>query len=292
MTIDMITGKTKIYGIIGFPVHHSLSPIMQNMALHVAGIDGVYVPFAVAPDQLAEAVAGLRALQICGFNVTIPHKVAVMPLLDELAPTAVLAGAVNTVVNQSGRLIGHNTDGDGLIASIVNDLGCQVTGTRVVLIGAGGAARGALAALCRAEASSVVVVNRTLSSVETLLSSFASGFPKTKLRFSAFGEQLSEILPSTDLVINATSLGMAGEKIEGLALALLPDHAKVYDMVYNPAVTPLLRDACAYGLKAVNGFGMLVAQGERAFALWHTKPADSGVMRGALDAFLSSSAKA
>lgn len=289
---SVVTGKTNVYGIIGWPVAHSLSPVMQNAALQAAAVDAIYVPFAVAPDQLAAAISGLRAMHVCGFNVTIPHKNAVMALLDELSPVAVQAGAVNTVVNQGGRLIGHNTDGDGLVISLAEDLNCPVTGSNVVLVGAGGAACGALAALCRAGVRSVVVLNRSLSTAEVLVASLRDRFPQIVLRACTLGKQSEEVLRRSDLVINATSLGMGGEKIEGLSLALLSDHAKVYDMVYNASSTPLLHDADKRGVKAANGLGMLIAQGELAFELWHGIPAARGVMRTALQSFLSSAAKA
>lgn len=288
---SVITGKTDVYGIIGYPVDHSLSPVMQNAALQASGINGIYVPFAVVPEQLAVAISGLRALQVRGFNVTIPHKTAVMSLLDELAPSAIQAGAVNTVVNQAGCLVGHNTDGDGLVASLRDDLDFMVTGARVVLLGAGGAARGALAALCREGARSVTVVNRSLSAADTLIAAFVADFPETVLQAGGFDPSFTDLLPQTDLVINATSLGMAGEKIEGLSLALLPDHAKVYDMVYAPPQTRLLQDALSSGLKVANGFGMLVAQGELAFSRWHGKAPVAGVMRNALESFGASAFK-
>jgi len=286
-----ITGKTGVYGIIGYPVDHSLSPVMQNAALRADAINGIYVPFAVAPDCLAAAVNGLRALQVKGCNVTIPHKTAIMPLLDELAPSAVQAGAVNTVVNQAGWLVGHNTDGDGLMASLHEDLACETAGARVVLLGAGGAARGALAALCRAGAASVAVVNRTLSAADALVARFCRDFPATELKVCGFDSSLAGLFPQTDLVINATSLGMAGEIIEGLPLALLSDHARVYDMVYNPPETRLLKNARYRGLKAANGSGMLVAQGELAYSLWHGKAPVPGAMRNALESFVTLSAK-
>jgi shikimate dehydrogenase len=219
--------------------------------------------------------------------VTIPHKTAIMPLLDELAPSAVQAGAVNTVVNVGGRLIGHNTDGDGLVVSLTKDLGCDIAGSKVALVGAGGAARGALAALCRAGVKSIVVLNRTLAIAEELIDSFSSTFPQTMLYRAALDAQSGQFLSGVDLLINATSLGMAGEKIAGLTLALLPDHAKVYDMVYNPPLTPLLLDARNRGLKAANGLGMLVAQGELAFSLWHGVTPENDVMQKTLSSYLN-----
>lgn len=288
---SLITGKTNVYGIVGYPVSHSLSPVMQNAALSNAGIDGIYVPFPVSPEQLTAAVNGLGALQIRGFNVTIPHKTAIMPLLDALAPSALDAGAVNTVVNQDGCLIGHNTDGDGLLVAIRQELDCDVSGANVVVVGAGGAARGALAALCNAGVRSVTVVNRTRATAEILVGMFLDTFPKTTFSVTGLDGELSAYLPETDLLINASSLGMAGEKIAGISLALLPRHARVYDMIYNPACTPLLGEAQQRGLKVANGLSMLVAQGERAFEIWHERPAGSGVMRAALQEYIMGSSK-
>ncbi len=283
----MITGATKIYGIIGYPVSHSLSPLMQNAALSAAKIDGVYLPFAVKPEQLSAAVSGFRAVQLSGFNVTIPHKTSIISLLDELAPTAVQAGAVNTVVNDNGRLVGHNTDGDGLLKSLKEDLKFDPADSRVLLIGAGGAARGALAALCRAGVTSVTVCNRTAGTASRLITDFKLNYPGIDLKVIENGSLSNDLPADIDLVINATSLGMAGEKIEGLSLALLPDHAKVYDMVYNPAITPLLFEARGRGLMSVNGLGMLVSQGELAFSLWHSTAPETAVMRAALESSLS-----
>ncbi len=284
---SLVTGKTNVYGIVGFPVSHSLSPVMQNAALADAGVDGIYVPFSVSPEQLSAAVSGLRALHVRGFNVTIPHKAAIMPLLDELAPSALDAGAVNTVHNSNGCLIGHNTDGDGLLAAIRQELDYRVAGANVIVIGAGGAARGALAALCAAGVRSVTVINRTRAAAEMLIGMFQSKFPKTGFQAIGFAGDLSRCLPETDLLINASSLGMAGEKIAGVSLALLPCHARVYDMVYAPASTPLLEEARQRGLKASNGLSMLVAQGERAFEIWHGRPPRSGMMRAALQTVYS-----
>ena len=193
-----VTGKTKVYGIIGWPVAHSLSPVMQNAAFKAAAVDAIYVPFAVEPDQLAIAISGLRATHVSGFNVTIPHKTAIMALLDELSPVAVQAGAVNTLVNQGGRLIGHNTDGDGLVASLAEDLGCPVAGSSVVLVGAGGAACGALAALCRAGVHSVVVLNRSLKAAEILVASLRDRFPDILLHACTLGEQNEEVVRQSD----------------------------------------------------------------------------------------------
>lgn len=277
-----LTGAGKVYGIIGWPVRHSLSPVMQNAAFSAAGIDAIYVPFPVLPEQLPQGVQGLRALQVAGVNVTIPYKTAIMPLLDEIDSNARAAGAVNVVVNRNGRLVGYNTDGDGLIISLKKDLGFNPEGSRVVLVGAGGAARGALAALCRAGVASVAVLNRTASAAREMIARFQRDYPLVALSVIDQHTTAAEFWSRQELVINATSLGMHGEQISGLPLASLSPVARVYDMVYAPPVTPLLSAARALGLQAENGLGMLVAQGELAFALWNGIPPAENVMRDAL----------
>ncbi len=277
-----VTGASRVYGIIGWPVCHSLSPVMQNAAFSAAGIDARYVPFPVAPEQLPQAVEGVRALQVAGVNVTIPYKTAIMPLLDELDPNARAAGAVNVVLNRNGKLVGYNTDGDGLISSLKKDLGCNPAGCRVVLVGAGGAARGALAALCRAGVASVAVLNRTAHAAREMIALFQRDYPLVDCAVIETDAVDSAFWSRQELVINATSLGMHGENITGLALTSLPSAAKVYDMVYAPPETPLLSAARALGFQAENGLGMLAAQGELAFALWNGTPSPENVMRDAL----------
>lgn len=278
---SLIRGSTQVYGIIGYPVAHSRSPVMQNAAFQATGIDAAYLPFEVAPAQLAVAVAGLRALGVCGWNVTIPHKTAIMPLLDELSGEAERAGAVNTVVHRQGRLIGYNTDGAGLILSLERDLEFHVAGRKVVVLGSGGAARGAVAALCAKGAVSVAIGNRTVATAVNLSADLQTIFPETSLTACGM-EEISALLPQADVLINTTSVGMHGEEIEGLRLDLLPNTAKVYDMVYGAIATPLVLAAQRRGLRAVNGIGMLIAQGELAFTHWTGVEPPQGVMRAAV----------
>lgn len=273
-----IQGTTRVYGIIGWPVAHSRSPQMQNAAFQALGMDCVFVPFAVPPHQLAEAVQGLRSLGVAGWNVTIPHKSAIMPFLDQLSPEAVRAGAVNTVVNQDGCLIGYNTDGAGLLISLERDLGCPVAGKRIVVLGAGGAARGAVAALTEAGAAAITVVNRTLATASQLAAELQVHMPSTSVIAAADFSMLPQLLPEADLLINATSLGLRGEEIAGLDLALLPAAAKVYDMVYGASSTPLVSSARRRGLQACDGLGMLAAQGELAFCHWTGVSPPEGLM--------------
>lgn len=278
-----VHGKTRVIGIIGNPVRHSLSPIMQNAAFAASSLDYVYVPFTVAPEDLAQAVAGLKALGVCGFNVTIPHKTAIIPFLDRLDESAEAAGAVNTVQVSASGLTGYNTDGDGLVDSLATDLDYTPGAGQILVAGAGGAARGAIAALCRSGAKNIMVYNRSIENARSVKLDMNARYPETRIDVIGQVQVSCEDLRSTSLVLNTTSLGMNGERITGINLSALPDHAKVYDMVYSPSVTPLITDAFACGLRAVNGLGMLVAQGERAFEIWTGQKPPKGVMRQALD---------
>jgi shikimate dehydrogenase len=275
-------GKTKILGIIGHPVGHSLSPAMQNAALTACGLDYIYVPFEVHPDMLAVAVHGLRALGVAGFNVTIPHKTAIAPHLDCLDESAEAAGAVNTVLNDGGRLIGYNTDGDGLVRSLAEDLDVVPGAGTIILLGAGGAARGAVAALCRAGAKRIVIVNRTSEKACELATALGKRYPATELSTPGSLNELRSCLEAAVLLVNTTSAGMNHDRISLISLRDLPATIKVYDMVYAPQVTPLLMDARARGLRCVNGLGMLSGQGELAFRIWTGREPPHGVMKEVL----------
>lgn len=278
-----LAGTTKVLGIIGHPIKHSLSPLMQNAALRASCLNFIYVPFEVTAENLGKAIDGLKALGIAGFNVTIPHKTAVMSYLDGLDETAVAAGAVNTVKNDSGRLIGYNTDGDGLVRSLAEDLSFNPRNSSIAVIGAGGAARGAIAALSRAGAKRIVIINRTHSKAADLVSVISAKYPDTELLIASGYEDLKCYLPYVDLLINTTSLGMNNEKFPLLQLHTMLHTAVVYDMIYSPLVTPLLRDAYDIGFNGANGLGMLAAQGELAFTIWTGKVPPFGVMRRSLD---------
>ena len=280
--IQTVSGKTRVVGIIGSPISHSLSPVMHNAAFAACSLDYVYVPFAVAPDNLHQAVCGLKVLGVCGFNVTIPHKTAIIPYLDSLDESAESAGAVNTVVSGSTGFIGYNTDGDGLVDSLQMDLDFAPPSGRILIMGAGGAARGAIAALCRSGAKGIVICNRSQGKAEYLAHYFSVRYPDTCITVAAVEKMDVKFLTSISLVLNTTSLGMNGEEIKGFNPAHLPAHSKIYDMVYSQVVTPLVKSASSSGLRAVNGLGMLVAQGERAFKIWTGQNAPEGVMRQAL----------
>lgn len=278
-----IYGKTHVVCIIGNPIRHSLSPIMQNAAFSAGNLDYVYVPFAVTPENLEQAVIGLKALGVCGFNVTIPHKSAIIPFLDRLDESAEFAGAVNTVHMSETGLTGYNTDGDGLVDSLSSDLDFSPGTGQILVAGAGGAARGAIAALCRSGAKKILICNRSLENARAVMLDMNIRFPETDINVVCQNRVSREDLGATSLLINTTSLGMNNERIEGINIAYLPEHAKVYDMVYTSSGTTLVKEAFEAGLRAVNGLGMLVAQGERAFEIWTGQKPPEGVMRRALD---------
>jgi len=284
-----ITGRTKIYGVIGDPVEHTLSPLMHNAAIEKMGIDAVYVPFRVAPDGLERAIEGMPALGIEGLNVTVPHKTRVMKYLDRVTEEAEAVGAVNTVIRKDGVLTGDNTDVYGFLMSLREGCGMKRFPERVCVLGAGGAARGVVYACGgREEIREIVIVNRTLSRAEKLAAelSAVTGTPMRAL--PAEREVMREVLPSAGLVVNTTSVGMFPD----VERSPVPDPdvfnpaQVVCDIVYNPAETKLLRDAAARGAKTVGGLAMLAYQGARSLSLWTGLEAPAGLMLRVLrDAF-------
>jgi shikimate dehydrogenase len=279
----IVTGRTAVYGIIGWPISHSLSPLMQNAAFAATGIDGIYVPFPLAPEALVEGVRGLAASGVRGFNVTIPHKAAIVGVMDELAPSARLAGAVNVVCVCDGRLIGHNTDGEGLLVSLREEFSFSAAGQSVLILGGGGAARGASVALAAAGAARLHLANRSREKAEEIADACRAQFPTVDCRAWSLEDVLSSpLLSEYRLCINTTSVGMAGDAFDPRLVNSLPITGAVYDMVYAPLETPLLRQARGRGIRTANGLGMLAAQGEAAFRLWTGDDPPQGLMKRCL----------
>ncbi len=278
-----ISGSTRVVGIIGYPVKHSLSPVMHNAAFAECNLDYVYLPFTVTPEKLEDAVSGLRALGVIGFNVTIPHKTAIIQYLDRLDQSAEDAGAVNTVLIKDGHLIGYNTDGDGLVYSLAEDLDFNPGAGIIVVVGAGGAARGAVAALCREAAQRIFIINRSYEKAIALKAEMSRRYPTVCIETIENEELMKKVLPETSLLINTTSVGMNGDNIDFLNLTHLSKSAKVYDMVYSPAITPLIHEASGMGLMVSNGLGMLASQGERAFTIWTGLKPPRGLMKRVLE---------
>jgi shikimate dehydrogenase len=279
-----IGATTRLLGIFGDPVAHSLSPAMQNAALRRAGIDAVYLPFHVRPEGLAAALAAIRSLDIWGVNLTIPHKEAALLLLDEIDPAARLAGAVNTVANRGGMLVGYNTDGSGLLRSLDEDLDFTPAGRSILLLGAGGACRGALAALGAAGAGRLVVANRTRERAERLVADLAPRLPGTSLAACSLDPAaLAAHLDGVDLLLNTSVVGLRGEGFGGFPWEGLNPAVAVYDMVYlRRGRTSFLTAAAGRGHRIADGLGMLACQGEEAFALWTGQRPPAGVMRARL----------
>lgn len=272
----------KIVGIIGHPIGHSLSPVMHNAAFQKLALDYEYVPFDVAPADLKEAVSGLRALHIAGFNVTIPHKETVVPLLDEVTKLAKSIGAVNTVVNQAGKLIGYNTDGPGFIASLKEDASFEPKGKKVVILGAGGASRAVATLLIEEKVKLLTISDIDENKGRELCDYLDCTFAKND------SVELTKAIEVADLLVNATPIGMAPK----VGQSPLPDKTKlpktmtVYDLVYNPAETLLIKSARAAGCSAVSGLGMLVRQGALAFELFTSEEAPVDVMWQAAESAL------
>ena len=277
-----ITSKTKTLGIFGYPISHTLSPAMHNAVIKALGLDMVYLPFEVKPSNLKEAINGIKSLGIIGVSITIPHKESVIRFLDDISEEARLVGAVNTIVNKDRKLVGYNTDGSGYMASLKEELGFNPKSKRIIIIGAGGAARGILAALATQKPKSITVANRTLSRAVSLIKAFKGKFRDT--RFEAINlddNMLKMSFNSVDLLINTTSVGMKQSKALKIPLETLPKIAIVSDIIYNPLETLLLKKAKKFGLTTHGGLGMLVHQGARSFKLWTGMDAPMNVMRKA-----------
>jgi len=276
----MISTQTRVCCLIGNPVAHSKSPAMHNAAFKELNLDYIYLPFRVKAESLDDAVKGLRALNIAGFNVTIPHKVAVMPLLDRLDPLAAKIGAVNMVLNENGVLKGFNTDGPGFLAALKNS-GIEPDGKKVVLLGAGGAARAIAFSLAESGAY-LSILNRREEydwAVNLATSIVIKCHKKDATALELNEKSLKNELKDADILVNATPLGMTPD-IEDTPVAseFLRDGLTVFDIVYNPVETRLIREAKAAGLKTISGLEMLVMQGALSFEMWTGKKAPIALM--------------
>jgi shikimate dehydrogenase len=273
----MITSKTKKIGILGWPLGHSLSPIMQNAAFEALQLDYIYVPLPVHPDDLAQAVAGLKALNFAGANVTIPHKVAIMPYLDEIDSSAQLIGAVNTIVIKEGKSIGYNTDAQGFIQSLTAK-NVNIAGKSVVILGAGGAARAIICGLIQHGIDQITIGARNRAKAEDFIKSFPN---PTNMQACGWNESpFNNRLRDCNILVNCTPVGMDADKKEELPIIWnnVNTKAVVCDLIYNPPITEFLVSAQDRGHMIINGSGMLVEQGALAFELWTGKPAPRKIM--------------
>jgi shikimate dehydrogenase len=273
-----ISGKTKVCGIIGDPIEHTMSPVMHNAAFQKLDLDFVYLPFRVKKEELSRAVDGVRALNIKGLNVTIPHKVAIIPFLDKLDPLAEKIGAINTIVNDEGVLTGYNTDATGFLQALLEQ-GVEPEGKTTVILGAGGASRG-ISFILAERGAHLVILNRKSGRVEELAQRITRVFKKEVTALPLNEENLAKVLARADILVNTTSVGMNPDIDETPVRArLLESGMIVFDIVYNPVQTRLLKEAEAAGAKTINGLEMLVWQGAMAFEKWTGQKAPLDLMK-------------
>ncbi|MFC4320856.1 shikimate dehydrogenase [Litchfieldia salsa] len=255
----------KIYGVIGSPIAHSMSPEMHNDLFQYYKLNARYHAFHVEQENLKDAIKGFKAIGISGFNVTIPHKVAILELLDEVEEVAANIGAVNTVVNDKGKLVGYNTDGQGFITSIKTKVKKELADCRVLLIGAGGAARAIFISLASVGVSNIDIVNRTAKKAEEIITSCNY---TTVSSFYTLSEAKYD-LEKYDIIINTTSIGMHPNIDETpISITQLSKESVVSDIIYNPLKTSFLKEAEKKGAIIDNGIGMFVFQGALAFEKW------------------------
>lgn len=276
-----IDGSTTIVGVFGAPVTHTASPAMHNAAFEALGMNWAYLAFPVDPQRLQSALQGARAMGIVGVNLTVPHKILALDFLDGIDAEARKLGAVNTVAIENEKMHGFNTDGYGFLKAVKEEFNLSVRGKRVLVLGAGGAGR-AIAVKCALDgATKVTVANRTLAKIEPIareIHNTKSGFLGLELAADAIRKVIDEV----DLVVNATSVGLKDGESLGLGAKLFSPRLLVYDTIYRPAETELLRVASSAGAKVANGLSMLLHQGARAFEIWTKRKAPLAVMRRAL----------
>jgi shikimate dehydrogenase len=278
-----INGSTTIVGVFGAPITHTASPAMHNAAFAALDMNWVYLAFHVEPANLRTALQGAMHMGLVGVNLTIPHKILARDCVDDIEAEARKLGAVNTVSMEKGKLRGFNTDGYGFLRAIKEDFNLSIKGKRVLVLGAGGAGHG-IAVKCALDgAAKVIVANRTLARIEPI----AHEIGGTKTEFLALklaAEEIRKVIHEVDLVVNATSVGLHEGDSLGLGADLFSPRMHVYDTIYRPAETELLRVAESAGAKVANGLSMLLHQGAKAFEIWTKRKAPLAVMRRALRA--------
>jgi shikimate dehydrogenase len=282
--------KAELLACFGRPVAENPTGVMQEAAFRALGLDWRYLTIEVSPEGLADAVRGARAFGMRGFNLTIPHKVAVMPLLDEIAPDAAVIGAVNTVRREGDRLIGENTDGKGFLRGVRQDAGMDPRSKRAIVLGAGGAARAIVTELALAGVSDLLVVNRSVERGQRMATDLAAK-TATPIRFEPWSGTY-RVPEDADLLVNATSIGLypAIDAMPPVNLSGASPRLLVSDAVFNPPETQLLAAARRRGLAVLDGLSMLVYQGVIGFELWTGQHPPEAVMKDALRSALRESA--
>jgi shikimate dehydrogenase len=285
----LITGKTKLLGVIGYPVEHSLSPVMHNAAIAQLGIDYVYLPFPIKPEDLHTAIQGFAAIGVVGFSVTIPHKQAILRFLSAVEPIAQAVGAVNTVIKKNNSWIGTNTDVEGFLAPLQAHQ--QNWSQKIaVILGNGGAARAVVAGCAKLGCPEIHVVGRNVQRLRDFSQSWENSPLQVNLNVHRWDE-LPELIPQADLLVNTTPIGMYPKidesPLSAAEMANLSSQAIAYDLIYTPNPTKFLQQAQQIGVTAIDGLEMLVQQGAAALKIWlqrESVPVD--VMRQALQKHL------
>jgi len=276
-------------GVIGYPLKHSVSPDFQQAALDYCKLDMRYEAWEVKADDLPSAINRLRQPQNLGANITVPYKEAVIGLLDQIDDFARLVGAVNTVVNRDGRLAGFNSDAVGFLKALREDANFEPVNKKVLILGAGGAARAVSFALLQEKVNTLIIANRSLAKAESLAGALAKQAANSKMKTEIAAvplpsANLTKVVVQCQLIVNCTTVGMkhsSGEGKSPLVSRLIPKGALVYDLVYNPSQTPLLKMAKAAGAKTIGGLPMLVYQGAASFKLWTGREAPLDIMLSA-----------
>jgi len=275
---NFVTARTKILCVIGHPIEHSMSPIMHNAAIQDLGLDYLYIAFDVPPNKLKEALKGLKSLNIKGINVTLPYKEKAIKFIDKVDEIAQKIGAINTIKNEGGFLIGRNTDAEGANKALI-DAGCEFAGKNVVLIGAGGAAKAVSYSLASAT-NKITIINRTEDRAKKLVSELKS---RTGLNIESkkYSENiLKEEIGNADILINATPIGMYPTiDISPVSKKILHSDLFVFDLIYNPLETQLIKNSKEIGCQTLSGLDMLVNQGALAFEWWTNRKPNLELMK-------------
>jgi len=270
-----ITGSTRLIGLFGYPVKHTVSPSMHNAAFRALGLDFVYLPFSVHPKNLKYALKSLHMLNFLGVNVTVPYKQAVMKYLDKITKDAQFIGAVNTILVKNNRLIGYNTDGAGFIKSLAE---YSIKGKTMFLLGAGGAGYAVAIQSAVSGLKRIFIADVEKKRADRLV----KRVPRAKAKTVGIGNSMKDMLQKADIIVNATPIGLNPKDPISIPAEWIPKERLVYDLVYNPAKTKLLKAAESIGCKTMNGSGMLLYQGAMAFEIWTGGHAPVPIMRKAL----------
>ncbi|MEM0966519.1 MAG: shikimate dehydrogenase [Verrucomicrobiota bacterium] len=290
--LQELSARPNQLGVVGWPVRHSISPAMHQAALSALSrtddrfLDWTYSAFELPPDDLEEAITLFHEKGFRGVNLTVPHKVDVLPFIDEIASEARGMGAVNTVVFEGDRVLGYNTDGYGLEKALEEAFGISLEGREFLILGAGGASRAAVAQCIASGANRVTIANRTIEKAVGIADRFR-GSESSCILDAVTPDELGGLIRAGTIVINATSLGLKATDHLPLTVSDLPENCLFFDMIYNPSLTPFLEAGRDRGYPVSNGLGMLVHQGVKSLETWTGRPVDAAVMRAACAEALS-----